>query len=127
MRCHWDVLLGCDRRSDRIAACLEDLEHEYVTAVDDDTPRFLPAVPDRARVKLNRIAAKMTRLPKQKARPVAQLREEWKESAIRTSGLAPRSSTPSSSTPVPRRLSGPGLPPWSMSPWRPSMSLRRCS
>ncbi|MGW2652030.1 hypothetical protein ACWC2T_46100, partial [Streptomyces sp. NPDC001393] len=33
-------------------------------------------------------AAKMTRPPKQKARPLAKLRKEWKESAIRTSGVA---------------------------------------
>ncbi|WP_285440119.1 MobF family relaxase [Streptomyces sp. ISL-24] len=77
------------RRSDQIAACLEELEHEYVTAVDDDgTPRFLPVVSERARAKLNRIAAKMTRPPKQKARPLAQLRAWWKASAILTSGVA---------------------------------------
>ncbi|MEV6742498.1 MobF family relaxase [Streptomyces sp. NPDC051104] len=77
------------RRSDQIAACLEDLEHEYVTAVDDNgEPKFLPLVSERARAKLNGIAAKMTRPPKQKARPLAQLRKEWKESAIRTSKVA---------------------------------------
>ncbi|MEV5009198.1 MobF family relaxase [Streptomyces sp. NPDC056159] len=77
------------RRSDQIAACLEDLEHEYVTAVDDDgTPRFLPVVSERARAKLNRIAARKTRPPKQKARPLAQLRAWWKASAILSSGVA---------------------------------------
>ncbi|MEU8943498.1 hypothetical protein OHU17_00800 [Streptomyces goshikiensis] len=45
------------RRSDQIAACLSEREHEYVTAVDDDGGlRFLPVVSDRARVRLNRIA-----------------------------------------------------------------------
>ncbi|MHB6912835.1 MobF family relaxase [Streptomyces sp. DB-54] len=77
------------RRSDQIAACRAELEHEYVTAVDDDgTPRFLPVVSERARAKLNRIAAKMTRPPKQKTRPLAQLRAWWKASAILTSGVA---------------------------------------
>ncbi|MGW3956620.1 MobF family relaxase [Streptomyces sp. NPDC004752] len=77
------------RRSDQIAACLEDLEHEYVTAVDDDGElKFLPVVSERARAKLNGIAARKTRPPKQKTQPLAQLRKEWKESAIRTSGVA---------------------------------------
>ncbi|MFD7667753.1 MobF family relaxase [Streptomyces sp. NPDC059788] len=71
------------RRSDQIAACLSELEHEYVTAVDDDgEPRFLPVVSERARAKLNRIAALKTRPPKQKPRPLAQLRASWKASAI---------------------------------------------
>jgi hypothetical protein len=77
------------RRSDQIAACLEDLEHEYVTAVDDDgEPKFLPVVSERARAKLNRIAARKTRPPKQKTRPLTQLRKEWKGSAIRASKVA---------------------------------------
>ncbi|MET7889183.1 relaxase domain-containing protein [Streptomyces avermitilis] len=77
------------RRSDQIAACLAELEHEYVTAVDDDGElKFLPVVSERARAKLNGMAAKMTRPPKQKARPLAQLCREWKESAIRTSKVA---------------------------------------
>ncbi|MCX4970978.1 relaxase domain-containing protein [Streptomyces sp. NBC_00654] len=77
------------RRSDQIAACLAELEHEYVTAVDDDgEPKFLPVVSERTRAKLNGIAAKMTRPPKPKARPLAQLCKEWKESAIRTSNVA---------------------------------------
>ncbi|MYR87364.1 relaxase domain-containing protein [Streptomyces sp. SID685] len=77
------------RRGDQIAACLADLEHEYVTAIDDDgEPRFLPVVSERARAKLNRMAAKMTRPPKQKARPITQLRAWWKASAILTSGVA---------------------------------------
>ncbi|MEU3529159.1 relaxase domain-containing protein [Streptomyces sp. NPDC038707] len=77
------------RRSDRIAACLAELEHEYVTAVDDDGElRFLPVVSERARAKLNQIAARKTRPPKRKTRPLAQLRKEWKESAIRTSKVA---------------------------------------
>ncbi|WP_268985769.1 MobF family relaxase [Streptomyces sp. CC228A] len=77
------------RRSDQIAACLAELEHEYVTAVDDDgEPLFLPVVSERARAKLNAIAARKTRPPKQSARPLAQLRAWWKASAILTSGVA---------------------------------------
>ncbi|XMN10863.1 MobF family relaxase [Streptomyces griseobrunneus] len=50
------------RRSDQIAACLAELEHEYVTAVDDNgEAKFLPVVSERARTKLNRIAARKTR------------------------------------------------------------------
>ncbi|MEU5451933.1 hypothetical protein [Streptomyces californicus] len=45
------------RRSDQIATCISELEHEYVTAVDDDELRLLPAVSERARAKLERIAA----------------------------------------------------------------------
>ncbi|POG44954.1 hypothetical protein BV881_24280 [Streptomyces sp. ZL-24] len=77
------------QRSDQIAACLAELEHEYVTAVDDGEPRFLPVVSERARAKLNTIAARKTRPPKRgKARSLAQLRADWKASAIRTSGVA---------------------------------------
>ncbi|MGW7400844.1 MobF family relaxase [Streptomyces cyaneofuscatus] len=77
------------RRGDQIAACLTELEHEYVTAVDDDgEPRFLPVVSERARAKLNQIAARKTRPPKQSARPLAQLRAWWKTSAILASGVA---------------------------------------
>ncbi|WP_146228961.1 MobF family relaxase [Streptomyces sp. NWU339] len=77
------------RRSDQIAACRQDLEHEYVTSVDDDgEPRFLPVVSERARAKLNRIAARKTRPAKQRTRPLAQLRVWWKTSAILTSGVA---------------------------------------
>ncbi|GGY77663.1 hypothetical protein GCM10010342_76690 [Streptomyces anulatus] len=78
------------RRSDQIATCLSELEHEYVTAVDDDgEPRFLPVVSERARAKLERIAARKTRPPKKgKARSLAQLRVDWKQSAILTSGVA---------------------------------------
>jgi hypothetical protein len=87
-----ELIRWTSRRSDQIAACLAGLEHEYVTAVGDDgEPRFLPVVSERARAKLNQVAAKMTRPPKQKARPLAQLRKEWKEwkeSAIRTSKVA---------------------------------------
>ncbi|MFB7552624.1 MobF family relaxase [Streptomyces sp. NPDC056154] len=77
------------RRSDQIAACLEDLEREYVTAVDDDgEPKFLPVVSERARAKLGQIAARKTRPPKQKTRPLPQLRADWKKSAILISGVA---------------------------------------
>ncbi|MCX4523861.1 relaxase domain-containing protein [Streptomyces anulatus] len=78
------------RRSNQIATCLSELEHEYVTAVDDDgEPRFLPVVSERARAKLERIAARKTRPPKkEKARSLVQLRADWKQSAILTSGVA---------------------------------------
>ncbi|MFE9700603.1 MobF family relaxase [Streptomyces sp. NPDC006270] len=77
------------QRSDQIAACLSELEHEYVTAVDDaGEPRFLPVVSERARAKLNTIAARKTRPSKKgKVRSLAQLRADWKQSAIRTSGV----------------------------------------
>ncbi|MFE6885817.1 MobF family relaxase [Streptomyces sp. NPDC057702] len=84
-----ELIRWTSRRSDQIAACLAELEHEYVTAVDDDgEPRFLPVVSEQARAKLNAIAARKTRPPKQSARPLAQLRERWKASAILTSGVA---------------------------------------
>ncbi|MFE6727755.1 MobF family relaxase [Streptomyces californicus] len=77
------------QRSDQIAACLSELEYEYVTAVDDDgEPRFLPVVSERARAKLNTIAARKTCPPKKgKARSLGQLRADWRASAIRTSGV----------------------------------------
>ncbi|MGW5497718.1 relaxase domain-containing protein [Streptomyces olivaceoviridis] len=84
-----ELIRWTSRRSDQIAACRAELEHEYVTAVDDDgEPRFLPGVSEQARAQLNRMAAKMARPPKQKASPLAQLRERWKASAILTSGVA---------------------------------------
>ncbi|MFG2600748.1 MobF family relaxase [Streptomyces sp. NPDC048462] len=84
-----ELIRWTSRRSDQIAACLEELEHEYVTAVDDDgEPWFLPVVSERARAKLNAIAARKTRPPKQKTLPLAQLRAWWKTSAILTSGVA---------------------------------------
>ncbi|MFF7648183.1 MobF family relaxase [Streptomyces canus] len=76
------------RRGEQIAACLTELEAEYVTAVDDDGElKFLPVVSERARTRLNRIAARRTRPPKQRARPLAQLRDWWKASAILSSGV----------------------------------------
>ncbi|MCX4681956.1 relaxase domain-containing protein [Streptomyces sp. NBC_01433] len=85
-----ELIRWTSRRSDQIAACLAELEHEYVTAVDDDGgPRFLPVVSERARDKLNQVAAKMTRPPKkQEIRSLAQLRADWKKSAIATSKVA---------------------------------------
>ncbi|WP_234310690.1 MULTISPECIES: hypothetical protein [unclassified Streptomyces] len=73
----------------RWTACLSELEYEYVTAVDDDgEPKFLPVVSERARAKLNTIAARKTRPPKKgKARSLGQLRADWRASAIRTSGV----------------------------------------
>ncbi|WP_405192788.1 MobF family relaxase [Streptomyces anulatus] len=78
------------RRSDQIATCLAELEYEYVTAVDDNgDPKYLAVVSERARAKLERIAARKTRPPKkEKARSLAQLRADWKQSAILTSGVA---------------------------------------
>ncbi|GAA4694185.1 MobF family relaxase [Streptomyces youssoufiensis] len=84
-----ELIRWTSRRSDQIAACLAELEHEYVTAVDDDgEPRFLPVVSEQARAKLNQIAARKTRPPKRKTRPLAQLRVWWKVSAILTSKVA---------------------------------------
>ncbi|MFF3342978.1 hypothetical protein [Streptomyces flavidovirens] len=66
-----------------------ELEHEYVTAVDDDGNwKFAPVVSEQARTKLNQIAAKMTRPPKEQTRPLVQLRAWWKTSTILTSGVA---------------------------------------
>ncbi|MFD5898667.1 MobF family relaxase [Streptomyces sp. NPDC060366] len=78
------------RRGDQIAACLKELETEYVTAVDDDGElKFLPEVSERARVQLNKMAAHKTRPPKkQNSRSLAQLRADWKQSAIDTSEVA---------------------------------------
>ncbi|MFD6994581.1 relaxase domain-containing protein [Streptomyces sp. NPDC059943] len=78
------------RRGDQIAACLKELEHEYVTTVKDDGElKYLPAVSERARVELMRMAAHKTRpLKKQKTRSLAQLRADWKQSAIDTSKVA---------------------------------------
>ncbi|MET9483614.1 MobF family relaxase [Streptomyces sp. NPDC006638] len=84
-----ELIRWTSRRADQIAACLEELEHEYVTALDDDgEQRFLPVVSERARAKLNQIAARKTRPPKQKTRPLSQLRAWWRTSAILTSGVA---------------------------------------
>ncbi|MFF2641743.1 relaxase domain-containing protein [Streptomyces niveus] len=78
------------RRGEQIAACLKELETEYVTAVGDDGElKYLPAVSERARVELMRMAAHKTRPPKkQNARSLAQLRADWKQSAIDTSEVA---------------------------------------
>lgn len=84
-----ELIRWTSRRSDQIAACLAELEHEYVTAVDDDGElKFLPVVSETARAKMNQIAARKTRPPKQKTRPLAQLRVWWKASAILNSGVA---------------------------------------
>lgn len=82
-----ELIRWTSRRSDQITTCLTELEHEYVTAVDDGAPRFLPVVSERARAKLNQIAARKTRPHKPSAQPLAQLRERWKASAILTSGV----------------------------------------
>ncbi|MFI9080936.1 MobF family relaxase [Streptomyces sioyaensis] len=70
------------RRSEQIAACLTDLEREYVTATDDDgNLKFALEVSEPARAKLNRIAARKTRPAKPQPRCLAQLRDDWRASA----------------------------------------------
>ncbi|MGW3653539.1 MobF family relaxase [Streptomyces sp. NPDC000878] len=70
------------RRGEQIAACLTELEHEYVTATDDDgNLKFAPVVSERARARLNRIAARKTRPAKPKPRSLVQLRADWRDSA----------------------------------------------
>ncbi|MEE1831784.1 MobF family relaxase [Streptomyces sp. SP17KL33] len=98
------------RRSDQIAACPAELEHEYVTAVDDGELKFLPVVSERARAKLNQVAARKTARPSRRpgrsrscargGRPARSSPPRWPST----------SSTPSSSTPALRlrlRRSGP--------------------
>ncbi|MGW1974244.1 MobF family relaxase [Streptomyces sp. NPDC001889] len=82
-----ELIAWTARRSDQIAACLADLEHQYVTAVDDGNPKFAPVMSERAWAKLNKMAARQTRPPKRKtARSLARLREIWRKSAVRTFG-----------------------------------------
>ncbi|MGW2393915.1 MobF family relaxase [Streptomyces lydicamycinicus] len=70
------------RRSEQIAACLQELEREYVTATDaDGNLKFAPEVSERARAKLNRIAARKTRPAKPKPRSLEQLRDDWRAGA----------------------------------------------
>ncbi|MFQ6199426.1 relaxase domain-containing protein [Streptomyces sp. NPDC000405] len=77
-----ELIRWTSRRSEQIAACLTDLEREYVTATDDDGHlKFAPAVSERARAKLNRIAARKTRPAKPRPRSLAQLRQDWQRSA----------------------------------------------
>ncbi|MEU5403905.1 relaxase domain-containing protein [Streptomyces sp. NPDC005963] len=85
-----ELIAWTARRSDQIAACLADLEREYVTAIDDDgNPKFAPQVSERARAKLNKMAARQTRPRKRTvARSLAELRARWRESAVRRFGHA---------------------------------------
>ncbi|MFF7705398.1 MobF family relaxase [Streptomyces lydicus] len=70
------------RRGEQIAACLQELEREYVTATDGDgNLKFAPEVSERARAKLNRIAARKTRPPKPQPRSLEQLRDDWRAGA----------------------------------------------
>ncbi|MFI1622385.1 MobF family relaxase [Streptomyces lydicus] len=70
------------RRSEQIAACLAELEREYVTATDDDgNLKFAPEVSERARAKLNRIAARKARPAKPQPRSLEQLRDDWRAGA----------------------------------------------
>ncbi|WP_331745839.1 MobF family relaxase, partial [Streptomyces sp. NBC_00872] len=77
-----ELIRWTSRRSAQIAACLTDLEHEYVTATDDDgNLKFAPEVSERTRAKLNRIAARKTRPSNLRPRSLTQLREDWRASA----------------------------------------------
>ncbi|WP_435206932.1 MobF family relaxase [Streptomyces sp. bgisy104] len=70
------------KRGREIDLCRQELEHEYVTAVDEDgNLKFGPVISEEARTKLNRIAARKTRPPKPKARSLAQLRADWRAGA----------------------------------------------
>ncbi|MFE0776791.1 MobF family relaxase [Streptomyces sp. NPDC058861] len=70
------------QRGHEIDLCRQELEYEYVTAVDEDgNLRFGPVVSEETRTKLNRIAARKTRPPKPEARSLAQLRADWRASA----------------------------------------------
>ncbi|MFC7934047.1 MobF family relaxase [Streptomyces cinereoruber] len=70
------------KRGHEIDLCRQELEQEYVTAVDEDgNLKFGPVVSEEARTKLNRIAARKTRPPKPKARSLAQLRIDWRAGA----------------------------------------------
>jgi hypothetical protein len=109
-----ELIRWTSRRSGQIPACRTELEHEYVTAVDDQgTLKFALEVSEKAGAKLNGIAAKVTRPParpsSKQARPLSQLRAWWKTSAVLTSGVESTSSTPTSSAPVPQPgRAGPG-------------------
>ncbi|MFJ9634864.1 MobF family relaxase [Streptomyces sp. NPDC101175] len=77
-----ELIRWTSRRGEQIAACLTELEHEYVTATDDDgNLKFAPVVSERARARLNRVAARKTRPTKPRARSLTQLREDWRASA----------------------------------------------
>ncbi|MFF4658950.1 relaxase domain-containing protein [Streptomyces sp. NPDC001381] len=77
-----ELIRWTSRRSAQIAACLTDLEHEYVAATDDDgNLKFGPEVSEWTRAKLNRIAARKTRPAKPRPRSLTQLREDWRDSA----------------------------------------------
>ncbi|MGK5449665.1 MobF family relaxase [Streptomyces radiopugnans] len=76
-------------RSAQITACRTELELEYTTATSEDgAPAFAPQVSERARAKLNQIAAHATRPAKPPALPLARLREHWRHSAARRIGAA---------------------------------------
>ncbi|MFF8609531.1 relaxase domain-containing protein [Streptomyces sp. NPDC015346] len=86
-----ELIRWTSRRSDQIAVCLAELEHEYVRHRGRRRRRAelsSQAPAGRARAKLSQMAARKTRPPKQKTRPLAQLRAWWKTSAILTSGAA---------------------------------------
>ncbi|MFC8176760.1 relaxase domain-containing protein [Streptomyces sp. NPDC057325] len=73
----YELIGWMSKRGREIDLCRQELEHEYVTAVDEDgNLRFGPVVSEQARTKLNRIAARKTRPPKPEARSLAQLRTD---------------------------------------------------
>ncbi|MFP8945312.1 relaxase domain-containing protein [Streptomyces fenghuangensis] len=84
-----ELIAWAATRSARIAACRTELEIEYTTAIGDDgTLRFAPRVDERARTKLNQIAAYTTRPAKPPALPLARLRRQWRAGAVRHVGAA---------------------------------------
>ncbi|MEU5599749.1 relaxase domain-containing protein [Streptomyces sp. NPDC020298] len=77
-----ELIRWTSRRSDQIAPCLPELEHEYVTATDDDgNLKFAPEISERTRAKLNQVAACKPRPAKPLPRSLTQLREDWRDSA----------------------------------------------
>ncbi|MFF5638278.1 MobF family relaxase [Streptomyces sp. NPDC012825] len=78
----YELIGWMSQRGREIDLCRQELEHEYVTAVDEDgNLKFAPVVSEQARTKLNRIAARKTRPPKPEAHSLTQLRADWKASA----------------------------------------------
>ncbi|MFF7845193.1 MobF family relaxase [Streptomyces ossamyceticus] len=124
-----ELIRWTSRRSAQIAACLTDLEREYVTATDDDgNLKFGPEVSERTRAKLNRIAALKTRPAKPRPRSLTQLRQDWRDSA--RAFLAAGADLIDSLLERARAAaaaSWPGSPPSSTSAWRPSPSPPPCS
>ncbi|MFE5512359.1 relaxase domain-containing protein [Streptomyces sp. NPDC056529] len=78
----YELIGWMSKRGREIDLCRQELEHEYVTAVDGDgNLKSGPVVSEQARTKLNRIAARETRPPKPKAHSLAQPRTDWRAGA----------------------------------------------